>query len=536
MEMRKSADIKHHRLHLCILLCIGTLIISGNYMRANRFIAPLRSGGDTSVHSAMIRRINDPTLYQKDIFFNHVFERYPKSFPFLMAKLTALFRDIRFTYVLTTFLAALLCATGLYFLSYKLTGERSVGVIVGILSLVFTKKGFGAEWGWGNYILIPRLLIIAIAPFLFLLFLRWYNSRKLIIVFFAIGMLANINPISALHLAVIFGLTLIFIDRSTKTVKIMPLLCLASAVGALPLLINLVPSIAQGAVDVPSEISNYRVRSSIIAPGQAVIIGVDMITLLLAGLLGSSAKRKRGLTKYDSILRYFVISTLVIVLSHLMTMVGIKAHVFRPLRAIKYLYLYGYIYGACAVTYLLKQKSLLKKACAVSIAVILCLPAGLIARRTLISLKPYFVSQGNVDSNQEDADKYEEHRVNLGGDWDSFYDLAGWCSLYTGKDALFLVPPRGFSIFRTYSKRGIVVSWKDGAQAVALPSGRSAELWYDTYKHVSELYTKNEATLFLDAAGEYKADYIIVDKSKNHMTLPVCYQNSRYCVYRLAFH
>lgn len=72
------------------------------------------------------------------------------------------------------------------------------------------------------------------------------------------------------------------------------------------------------------------------------------------------------------------------------------------------------------------------------------------------------------------------------------------------KEALFIVPPDGFSIFRVYGRRGIVVSDKDGRSSPY--SATFAKKWYNEYKEMIKVYHKNSTSYFLETARKIKIE------------------------------
>ena len=114
--------------------------------------------------------------------------------------------------------------------------------------------------------------------------------------------------------------------------------------------------------------------------------------------------------------------------------------------------------------------------------------------------------------------------------WNEFIALSDWVMEHTPKDALFLVPPSGFEVFRITAERGIVVSYKDGSTLI-LTQDDGGQSWQDRYTTVRDAYLANKADVINKVAGKYRAEYIIVDVTKNPLPFTPLYRNARYAAY-----
>ena len=94
-----------------------------------------------------------------------------------------------------------------------------------------------------------------------------------------------------------------------------------------------------------------------------------------------------------------------------------------------------------------------------------------------------------------------------------------------------MTPPGAWASFRIYALRSLFVTFKDGS--VGMFSGKLAEEWYTRFVERERIYKSENIDEILDFAKSNGIHYMIQEKEKPKIDLPVVYQNQEYRVLQL---
>jgi|RhiMethySRZTD1v2_1073278.scaffolds.fasta_scaffold170311_3 hypothetical protein len=103
---------------------------------------------------------------------------------------------------------------GHYALFRALTGSW-LAAALGALSALAVRDALGGEyWGFGGLRdVLPRAIASGLTPLLLLAFLRLRGQPFFAVYFILVGLVANLHPVSGLHLAQISALTHLWLGR-----------------------------------------------------------------------------------------------------------------------------------------------------------------------------------------------------------------------------------------------------------------------------------------------------------------------------------
>lgn len=131
---------------------------------------------------------------------------------------------------------AMLFLLGMYALLWRQTMSSATSTFVAILSATMMSTFNGWHWGVGAISSItPEGLVVAVSPLLVLAYLKYFNDRRIMLVFLVMGLCANVDFVSAMNLAIISLMVLLACHRCNRQALAV---CVCSIflfiVGALP--------------------------------------------------------------------------------------------------------------------------------------------------------------------------------------------------------------------------------------------------------------------------------------------------------------
>jgi hypothetical protein len=149
-----------------------------------------------------------PDWLQGDLFFGaDYFRAYNPLFFSMQARVARLAEtDPAGALRVLVWPVGVLFLIGHYVFFRGLTGSRLAGAL-GAVAATTVRHALGGEyWGFGGVRdVLPRTVASALTPVLLLLFLRLRDHRFFVVYFLLIGAVANLHPVSGLHLAMICG-------------------------------------------------------------------------------------------------------------------------------------------------------------------------------------------------------------------------------------------------------------------------------------------------------------------------------------------
>lgn len=466
-------------------------------------------------------QVNDPELFSRDSFFADFVRIYPKPFLYAYAFLFELTGDFILVNYFISSLCYILFMFGVYFLLQDQFRDRSVA-LVSVLLCIAVRPALNIAFNMSLGLAIPRNVIIALSPWILLGSLRLIDQNKTFdwgwgLLFFGLGLLANVHPLTAGHLLlIILGVIMLKSTLSLKQKLLVSLFGFAAFTGgALPFIVDNILSVSGGGI-APRSLILERAWSNL-PPyprnlGNYGLFVLHILPFLIVGFVGYLLSTKRQ----QAFLRVGIVTCAVVVLTSL-EYVWPKAVTFGFLRASVWLYLPLFAYSSVVIVSLWAG-DLIKKISAIVLLLVLGIPALVIIPIVDISTEVYSALSG--------YSPYEFPH----GDWVTYQHevlaLGEWMKTSTPKSSLFLIPPRGLEHLRMYGQRSLVVTHK----AVVIIERDSALRWELVYKDVEVAYRDGHIS---KAAVRYDADFVVVEKTEKALELPLVYENTRFLVYRV---
>jgi hypothetical protein len=517
------------------LACLLYLLLATyNAYGSNWFNPPISPGSDLNIHIPRAYRLDDPRLYSRDPVLNwYGWETFGRLddllFPLLLTRLLPLLGGVRPALIVLAFLLGLVFVTGIYSLASYLSGDYLAGVIAAFLASFNYKVIGGVQLGFFPDNVYPRNVVVAVSPFVFLLFLRWRADRRLWIVYGLLGIMANFHTLAALHLVLI--LTLVYTVTSklswSSVVRIIVagvvcLLCaLPAAIVFLPMLTRVVTVSSDKASFLTSRY-DFAIRPS---TEMVLILTLNFLPFALAGGLGLYRAFRRKVAERPTLRVYLVAWLIVLLLPWVGVAINSLTLSFRQLELLRFTRYYFAL--ALAPTAMLMSRWMKRRsrvslaATPVALILLVLLSRQQVAMLALSRGIEWFglAPQASTVSVEEGSEVEYPKMVR---DWKSFSELCDWADVSTPIDALFLAPV-DWSEFRVYARRGMVVSYK----------GPGWEGWAERYEIVQDLYARPTPDTFLEVAATYEADYVIVMKELSLQGLEAVYENAYYAVYEM---
>lgn len=516
--------------YLAVLIVLSSLISTSNWVLSGKFAHPIGDMSDLSNTHPLQLMINDPSLFSRDQPLRVMSEVYPPLLNILMARLILITGDFRLVHLVLSLILFPIFISGLYFLGYRITGNRRVGFIYG-LSFVLSSNALWIGTGVSIGSVSAGSFTIAFIPFLILYFMENYKDhRKVLALSFVMGLLANIHAYVMGFLFLILLLTRMAMDKvSMRSIYQEIVSSLVFFTGAFFILAFYMKNAtwAGSGTTTPELVEMLTFKINYFFP--SIFHIVEMVIVLspvfLLALLGVYIKKRRDYRASDKIMIYIFIFTILIMVSGIIISRFIPSLIHMSFyRAGGYIWYVLLFYSAYLTDHLLGSKKNIKKVLGVVVLFLIIFPTS----QTLADFIHPLGREVYYQSRGMDIGSLDEISADTGDNWDAFYELAGWAERSTSKDALFMIPPRGLSHFRAYSKRGILISQK----SFFAFAGSLSVKQYNTLKEINSLYMENSTSKFLEIAGEYEVDYIIVNKGKNKLNLSIAFENERYVVYR----
>jgi hypothetical protein len=120
------------------------------------------------------------------------------------------------------------------------------------------------------------------------------------------------------------------------------------------------------------------------------------------------------------------------------------------------------------------------------------------------------------------------------GDWESFHAVCDWARENTDVDAVFVVPPARFSLFRLYSQRSLYAT--DRSVGIGSLYESEANLIWERYQAATAACVSGKLEAFQELPSLGNADCIVVERGRFDLSAPLAYENRRYLVYTLPTH
>jgi hypothetical protein len=175
-------------------------------------------GGDQHLNLLLVLRADDPSMFSRDLVQDGA-QRMGDYIPLFIDYLRFAYHvtgDLSAGYKMMVFPLTLLYLFGAYGVFVRFSRVPWVAVTLAAFSslplgIVLADEFFGLG---PLELSVPRTILTAALPFLFLAYCAWTDTPwKLLALFFVIGLLANLYPVSALDIASILGVVYLLDGR-----------------------------------------------------------------------------------------------------------------------------------------------------------------------------------------------------------------------------------------------------------------------------------------------------------------------------------
>lgn len=521
------SEWRSHLPYISALIAFVVIYVSRYWLRWDGFIL---GSWDEANWIPLALNWNDTTLFTNDLTVNSLKRYFPPAYTFFLAFGLKVFDNLRLLMLSGSSVLLLIYSAGVYWFTWRLVQHRLTALIIAIIS--FRVNSDLGSAGWGIYIphLLPRTIILAIAPWVLGATLQLHrNTIAILTLGFAIGILGNIHPISALHLyLLVAGAMIIYFPYQDKFRHLLAI-SLGFVIGLSPYILQW--GIQQDAVPLRMEILEFRVGETVFPNWRHLISNLlKFYALPIAfgsiGFLFVRENTEKEKAKWIIFMGFT--ATLLAFLGPLQTALAPRLFAIDLLRISGYIYLFSLILTGFCIRRLFQQKSVGSCLVAILFSIFLVLTAGGGRFGELLSGLPPFSSK-STKKNILLAD-IETPRAGF-PDQKAMLDICEWAKHNTSPSDVFITPPGAWASFRIYAQRSLFVTFKDGA--VAMFSGRLAEEWFKRFGEMERIYQSENIDEILDFAKSNGIHYMIQEKEKPKIDLPVVYQNQKYRVLRL---
>jgi hypothetical protein len=511
-----------------ILLAAWALFVGRYWRHWDRFVGGTH---DESLWLALALRWTDASLFPRDPFVTSVMPAFPTAYAALMGWLLQIWPDPGTVLLVASSALLLIYAAGVYWLVEQVVGHCVTALLIAVVA--FRVSFDLAGTGWGIFVgnAPPRSFVFAAVPWVLGWFFRVADRpRRLLLLGLAIGLLGNVHPLSVLHVALLLGGALLLAPGRGPRVLGVAALAGGLTVGMLPYLLQWLR--ARDVTALPMEIVRYRAGPQSFPAWEAIGAGLlasylPLALLALGGWWVSRAETDRRAARWIPWLTgAAAVGT---VAGPALTLAWPRLFAIHLLRLSSYAFLLLLVLAAFLLRHALSRRSVAGIVAGAALAAFLLLTAG---GTRIADLGGWLGSarwSGPVPAATAGV-LPAATGIPAEGDRAAFLDLCRWAASATATDALFLSPPGAWSSFRLYARRGLYVTFKDGA--VTVFSGARAIEWFDRERQARRLYEpahQHELPAFAAARG---IDYVIQARTDRPLDLPVAYENPAFRVHR----
>lgn len=366
---------------------------------------------------------------------------------------------------------------------------------------------------------LPRDLVFAALPWLTLALVDAPSPRRAVVVFGALGLLANLHPLTGLHFAALFLVVGLVLDPTPRGAAACAVRGVAFAVGASPYAAQyLARPAAVGDVD-PAvyawrlpEMAGESVGAWAARMEPAIWLGAAAAVLAVAA-------RRLGATPPRALVVVLVVS---FAFAALGPTIGRLA---PPLRAVQ-LARFERVSDWCAVVVaaVCLATAWRARAFAAVSAALACVAASTIQAgafddapgpRGPIARVGRLIDRGAGVPFARPVPPALRPRTDVvdptsPDNREAFLAVCRFAREETAEDALFLVPPEHWGPFRVYARRGVFVTRKEGGAALSFLGAQGAR-WFDDYSAAVEAYAAGDQGRLGAFAEQRGADYVVAD-------------------------
>ncbi len=429
---------------------------------------------------------------------------------------------------------------GIYLLCLRFTGDRVASLLVAC-AFMLVRRTVWDWWGLGpTYTMSARGLAMALMPLMLWAYFRCrHNMGWLALCFLAWGLVSNLHPLGGWGLLEVLGIAILVSERfSPRAVAQVAVMGIATMIGSIPFIM-----VWTHVVVIPPEL---QADPAVVKSFWDGFMGLDpppsryffqfLSDLIIPFVLSAAGyawwwRHGRSGDKHEArllaLIPAVVLTTTVLVMvgGNLLRRAGFSLPVMVPehCRNIKMVYLTLPVWMAFALA---GWRQLFKVApswwrmgppvLVIFLSMTLNFPGHKLARHLLV--KAGWLPAAAIEEHQKSL-------LNDAADW----DVAEWARKNTPANALFYFDSYEF---RYYSRRSLVFGWFD-RPCVGFRPTHELEEWIRRRDRVTPLKKARDGAGMLEAAGEYRADYLVVENSWKQPPAKPAWSNSKYSVYEI---
>ncbi len=514
--------VRRYAACLAVVAAAAALFAARYWFTWDRFIGAHR---DEALWLPLAMRANDPSLFSGDPLVPALGRFFPHAWTAFGAAGLGLVGDPgTFTLLVSTGLLVVY-ALGVSVLSLVVSGDALVAAVVGVASLRANVDLSGIGWGIFVGNAEPRSLVFAAAPWLIAIFLaHGRRPRALGLLGLAIGLLGNLHPTSALHLGALIAGATVLRGPGRAGVAGAAVLVAGVALGAAPYTVQWLR--AYDPTPIPVDIVAFRSGAEINPPRTdlvARLLGSFAAPLALAAiaLRVAPTDEAHGLRRAD-LVRLAVVAAAGTFTAPIVPVIAPRLFALAPLRLSGYVLLVALVLGGELIRRL-RHRALAARGSAAVLAALLIATAGggRLGDLARLGIPDRRIAATLGTDVSEPAPQ---------GSRDDFLDVCRWARAHTRPSDLFLAPTSGWASFRLYAARPLFVAYKDGS-VVTYAVPRRAEEWYRRLGAVNDLYAAFTTDAVAGFARAHGIRYVIQERSRPAIDLPIAYENAGYRVY-----
>jgi hypothetical protein len=462
---------------------------------------------DEVIYLPAILKNSDPALYPDDFFLSN-FQVATSFFLDLSSGLLSLAGGDYRIFLLSTSTALLFVfISGVFAMMLRLTGSPAAALLAGLLLLrpreAMGSVGFAVYVG--NY--QPRIFIDAITPWVFWALLRFGPPGGPAVVGFILGLASCFYPVYPVQLSALLVLILLFMKRGRDA----GLLALTFSVPFVACHFQSLVAASQPLTEAAAAVIERRWYGQFYPRGEVLAYEFIRNFALTGAFAAAGAAASPGLLSGRPGFRYILL----------------------VVPAAAALMAAGYLsYDVPALLPLMPQR-LGRLFHLVFISIGAAGTAALMERKGRVYLK--FLLLGLLSANLCYTGPVPPVRTretaavtSTAAEKKDFLFVAEAARELTPRDAVFMIPPRGADNFQLYSRRSVVVSYKNLSSIL---DPKVLEYWDRACSDVAAAYASGDPGRIKETASLYGAEYVLFSGTAAPAGTPV-FSSGGYSVYR----
>jgi hypothetical protein len=509
---------------------------------------PFTNTSDATIYAEVGFKLNDPSLYVHDpVILSQTRDFFTVVFYTLLPGAWESLERVGITYVTLGLLFGLAFSVGVHLLAYEVFRRRDIAWLTALVSMLVGRGLMQTPGGWGARVITPRFIVFGLSPLLLWLYWRWRRTWRVALVFAAFGVLLFMHPRFSVYPATLMAIGLLCQERPSvrhwkRTIgRVAPFVPFLLVI--LWLMVNrLGTEVVSGGGGAEVELSPYDFPGGLLR--QLFFSGIDAAAPMVLGVLGWLGKRREEGIRPDEREAFLTFSLVPVALygvTWLMVQWFPGIQLLNIKRFLSYAYLVPYAFAAYWILAQWRRGGWGRRLLAVlALAALLSVTYSQVRASFLDDNVVYREWVNLIYARFASDETQGRHAVivaeaaqadDIASDWDSFHAACDWARNNTGVDAVFVVPPTHFSLFRLYSQRSLYAT--DRSVGIGSLYESEGNLIWERYEAATEAYTSGTVGAFQVLLCLGRADYVVVEREKFSLSAPLVYENRRYLVYTL---